>query len=156
MQWAIDNADNTTDIITSKMSVCESTADARWREGGGLSDGVLGLYICTDWAGSNYPEVCYSSDVIVNVSAHYYYADDPNNSIPNSDGTIEAGEIDLNRDLSACHEFGHHLGFAHHELDWYQTYDNDCMRSPWLEAEFANDGWRKYNQHHRDHVNALY
>lgn len=156
VQWSVNNAHNTTAINMSPMAECTASADARFREGGGLSNLVLGEYRCTDWAGANYPQVCYSSDVIVNISAHNYYADDPDNIVPSSDGWVEAGEIELNFDMSACHELGHQLGLQHHDLAWYRTFDNDCMRSPWLEAEAANDGWRKYNQHHRDHVNAYY
>jgi hypothetical protein len=155
IQWAIDNADNTTDITTSFMSSCSATADARWRESG-LGQGILGQYICTDWAGASYPEVCYSSDVVINMNAHDYVADDPSNIIPSSDGNVEPGEIALNVDMSTCHEFGHHLGLAHHNVAWYQDFDNDCMRNEWLEAEQANAGWRKYNGHHRDHINAHY
>lgn len=156
MQWAINKAHSTTAISTSPMSSCSASADVRWREGGGLSDQILGEYRCTDWAGPAHPEVCYASDVVINRSAHTYYADDPDGVVTHSDGRIEAGEIELNLDMSACHELGHHLGLAHHDLGWYSTFDNDCMRSPWLEAEQASEGWRKYNKHHRDHIDDHY
>lgn len=153
MQWAITNAHNNTDINTSPMASCSASADVRWQEGGGLSDSLMGVYRCTDWAGASNPQVCYSADVVVNRSAHTYYA---NHNTYGSDGTPETGEFDLNIDMSSCHELGHQMGLAHHDVAWYASYANDCMRNQWLEAEQANAGWRKYNQHHIDHVNAYY
>ncbi|TYL55337.1 hypothetical protein FXB39_03020 [Nocardioides sp. BGMRC 2183] len=88
---------------------------------------------------------------MINVPAHNNWALFPQGG---SDGDVETGEIDLNIGMTTCHELGHAVGLVHHGLDWYRDHDNDCMRSPWLEAEQADAGWRKYNQHHVNDINS--
>lgn len=150
IQFAMDTMDSQT-VMADALHTCISSTDVRWLDGGTLSQDVLGQATCQIVDGSN-PRICQAGTARINISSHYWYG---NNTVGGSDGVIEAGEIALNRDLTACHELGHTLGFTHHDLDWYQTHDNDCMRNPWLEAEGANNGWRNYNQHHIDHINGF-
>lgn len=68
---------------------------------------------------------------------------------------MEAGELDLNRDISACHEIGHSVGLMHHSRHWY--YDNeefDCMRNDWLEPYAGQNDWKRFSAHHVGHINA--
>lgn len=52
-------------------------------------------------------------------------------------------EDDPHRKSTACHEVGHSVGLTHH---WDQS-DDDCMLS-------GPVTFKKYNAHHREHINS--
>lgn len=149
IRYAIDTMDAQTQMVDYQTSACSSTTDVRWLDGGNLTIDVLGQANCTSSTGRE----CNATNIRIHMDSHYWWANRRDDSFL-TDGNEEPGEIDLNRDMTACHELGHTIGFVHHhDLSWYDTHDNDCMRSPWLEAELANNGWRNYNGHHIDHIN---
>lgn len=89
-----------------------------------------------------------------NLEAHFRIWNGTTN-YPGSDGNSENGELDLNRDMSACHELGHSIGFGHHWVDsgYFNQNSPDCLRNDWLEPE-VNGAWRDYNGDHRAHING--
>lgn len=154
INWAQNAMTNNTDVNVTA-STCASS-EVRWLEGGGLTDFVLGEWRCFDT--TIVARVCDDADIAFNRSAHDFYGDDPDNQIQASDGVIESGELDLNYDMTACHEQGHAVGLRHWQLaaaglNFFDDFGNDCTRSPWLEWEKRDDDWRRYNLHHRTHIN---
>lgn len=147
MRWAVETMDAQTVMTENENTSCGGATDVRWRDVN-LGLLTLGDTHCIDGV---FP-VCSQANVTVNVASIEYIADDPDDDLPLTDGIVEDGEVRFNRDLTACHELGHSFGLTHHELGWYADHANDCMVNPWRESELANNGWRKYNEHHRDDV----
>lgn len=148
-RWALQNVQAQTVMFEVEQSDCYSYTDARIREGGGLSNDIAGLYICHTPQNNGFE--CAAADVIINESWHTIAA----NNL--GDGNTEAGEVDYNRDLTACHEVGHSLGLDHHpRSDYGASFAKDCQVSDWLDKPVGGyevPGWRTYNGHHRVHVN---
>jgi len=148
-RWSVSNMEDRTIMNGLQTANCHAYTDVRFQSID-LPPYMGGRYNCTRWAGEDHPAVCAAASVSLDLDEIQRAGNDP--SVLGSDGTIEAGEFDLNRDVVACHEFGHSLGLFHHDFDYFQDNPTDCMINPWIEPE--RDGpWRRYNEHHSDHIN---
>jgi len=151
MRWAINNMANNTVMRESQAGNCASDTDVRWQEVDSLPVGVQGVYVCTDEVGPGHPRQCAAADARIDTSEIQRVGND--SDFVGSDGNMEPGELDLNRDRVTCHELGHSLGFQHHHRPYYEppdAHDKDCMYSDWAEPDSGL--WRRYNDHHRDHI----
>lgn len=122
-------------------------ADARFNQAD-LEPGIVGLYECKVWAGSDHPRVCAKARVIIDKKAHKKVQ---RHVVAGSDGKVEHGELGMNLRLSMCHELGHSLGFTHHDASWYRSHASECMTNQWIEEDVAGT-WQRYNVHHARHV----
>lgn len=92
--------------------------------------GARGAYYCDNMA-DPYPDRCARAIVVMDI-----------NQI-----IIEAspGDVEKNRDKTACHELGHSLGFTHH----LPEYDGCMVRGN------ITYGHQQYNDDHRNHINGV-
>lgn len=69
--------------------------------------------------------------------------------------TLDAGNInvgsndEIDESQTACHELGHTAGLSHGGT-------SDCMINASLSTPPTEVQFRRYNQHHRDHINAWF
>lgn len=150
MTWSMNNLAAQTDMTVSHPA-CDGGTDVKWARTD-LENYVLAQWHCLSWVGTT----CYTATNRIDIEEHYRIGNDPDNIVDSSDGVMEAGELDLNRDISACHELGHSVGLAHHDRSWY--YDNnevyDCQRNDWLEPYAGQNDWKRYSPHHVGHINT--
>jgi len=131
-RWSIANMETLTQMNAINQDQCRNYTDVRFQEID-LEGTVRGRYACTKGV-QNKPQRCAAADMRVDTQRIQY---EVNNS---GDGNSEPGELDLNRDKTACHELGHSLGFFHHDPGFYEgpggDPQKDCMVSGHLASIF--------------------
>jgi hypothetical protein len=149
--------DSVSDLSVTRIADanCSGSVDLRMRWSTAIGAGVAGQYQCSTLPTP--PTICSHGDVIFNTDAMATCQTQTNPLCPHSDGVAESGELDFFREVVACHEVGHGVGFHHHDRtdNFFTSNGNDCTVSGWLEIQESGNGWHRYNNHHLSELNTF-